>query len=288
MVATWKYKEVDEIAEKISKSKVVGLVDVTNIPSRQFQLIRKTLGKDAEIKVTRNRLIKHTFEKKGIPELSNYVTGQTGLVFTNLNPFKLKKILDKSKTHAAPRSGSISPCDIVVPKGPTPFAPGPILGDLQKVSIKAKIEGGKIVVSVDSPVAKQGDVITQELATVLSRLSIEPVEIGLNIQAVYEDKIIYSPETLSVNSVETLIKIHVAYSGAVNLSVNACILNSVSITPILQNAFTKARNLAVNAEIVNKVTLPIFLGKANAQMIAVASAVAKNPDAVDAELKAKL
>jgi len=288
MVATWKYKEVDEIADEISNTKVIGLVDVANIPSRQFQMMRKTLANDAKIKVTRNRLIKHAFEKKGMSEFSGSIRGQTGLIFTDLNPFKLKKILDKSKTNASPRAGSIAPCDIVVPKGPTPFAPGPILGDLQKAGIKAKIEGGKIVVASDSPVAKEGDVISQALATVLSRLGIEPMEIGLNIQAVYEDNLIYSPEMLSIDDNETIAKLQGAYSGALNLAVNACIFNSVSIIPILRGAFTKARNLAMNAEIINKVTIPILIGKANAQMLALAFAVSKSPDAIDDDLKAKI
>lgn len=288
MVATWKYKEVDEIADKISKSKVVGLVSVANIPSKQFQMMRKSLINDAEIKVTRNRLIRHAFEKKGMTEFSDYVQGQTGLIFTDINPFKLKKILDKSKINAPPRAGSIAPCDIIVPKGPTSFAPGPILGDLQKVRVKAKIEGGKIVVASDSLVAKEGDVISQDLATVLSRLGIEPMEIGLNIQAVYEDKIIYSPETLTIDEKEILSKIQSAYSGALNLAVNTRIFNSVSIIPLLQNAFTKAKNLALNAEIINKVTIPVLIGKANAQVIALASVISKNPDALDEELKAKI
>lgn len=288
MVATWKYKEVDEIADKISNTKVVGLVNVSNIPSKQFQIMRKTLINDAEIKVSRNRLIKHAFEKKGMSEFSGHVSGQTGLVFTNLSPFKLKKILDKSKTNAAPRAGAVAPCDIVVPEGPTPFAPGPILGDLQKVRIKAKIDAGKIVVASDSLVAKEGDIISQDLATVLSRLGIEPMEIGLNIQAVYEDNVIYSPEMLTIDEQETLSKIQGAYSGALNLAVNAGIFNSVSIKPMLQSAFAKAKNLALNAEIMNKVTIPDLIGKANSQMLAIASIISKNPDAVDDDLKAKI
>ncbi len=288
MVATWKYKEVDEIADKISNTKVVGLVDVKNIPSRQFQLMRKTLQNNAEVKVTRNRLIKLAFEKKGMNEFSNHVTGQTGLVFTNLNPFKLKKLLDKSKTNASPRAGAIAPFDIVVPKGPTSFAPGPILGDLQKAGIKAKIEGGKIVVASDSRVATEGDVISQGLATVLSRLGIKPIEVGLKIQAAYEDNIIYSPETLTIDEQATLASFRGAYSGAMNLAINARIFNKTSITPLLRRAFTKAKNLALNAEIINKITIPVFIGRANAQMLAVAAIISKNPDAIDEDLKGKL
>jgi len=45
----------------------------------------------------------------------------------------------------------------MIPAGDTPFKPGPIIGDLQKVGIKAKIQGGKIVITDDSLVVKKAE-----------------------------------------------------------------------------------------------------------------------------------
>ena len=54
--------------------------------------------------------------------------GQSALIFTDMNPFKLFKILEDSKTPAPAKPGAIAPADIVVPRGDTGSAPGPILG----------------------------------------------------------------------------------------------------------------------------------------------------------------
>ena len=47
-------------------------------------------------------------------------------------------------TPAPAKEGQLAPFDIVVPKGPTPFGPGPIIGELQKIGLPAAIEAGKI------------------------------------------------------------------------------------------------------------------------------------------------
>jgi len=188
MVAIWKQKEVENLAEKIKSSKVVGLVSITNIPSRQFQRIRKSLKDKVELRVARLNLMKRAFKKAGVSGLESYLTSPLGLIFSKeLNVFQLKKLLDNNKSTAPAKPGSVAPNDIVIPKGDTPFAPGPIIGELQNVGIKAAIEGGKIVVKEDSVVAKKGEVISPEVANVLSRFGIEPMKIGFDLKVAFED-----------------------------------------------------------------------------------------------------
>jgi large subunit ribosomal protein L10 len=49
--------------------------------------------------------------------------GQPALIFTDMNPFKLYKILEDSKTQAPAKAGNIAPSDIVVPKVILPLIP---------------------------------------------------------------------------------------------------------------------------------------------------------------------
>ena len=55
MVAPWKIEEVKLLSKKIKESKVIGLVKISGIPSRQFQRIRKNL-KDVSIRVAKTAL----------------------------------------------------------------------------------------------------------------------------------------------------------------------------------------------------------------------------------------
>lgn len=285
MVATWKIKEVGNLAEKISKSKVVGLVNISGIPSRQFQQMRKGLKGKVELKITKNSLLKGAFEKARIDKLVEYIQGPSGIVFTDINPFRLNKLIESIKTTAPAKPGSAANKDIVIPAGDTPFKPGPIIGELQRVGIKAKIEGGKIVITEDSPVIKKGEIISKDLANVLSRLGVEPIELGLEIRAAYEDGIIYPGDLLKIDEDKTIANLQNAYKESLNLALNSMIYNSTTIKIFLRNAFYNSISLAINAEIINKETIGFMLSKANMQMLSLSSRISKGLDDEPKETK---
>jgi large subunit ribosomal protein L10 len=140
----WKRKEVEEIKADIGKYALTGLVDMYGIPASQLQQIRRNLKGSAKLKMTRNTLMEHAFQETGgnVTALMNFISGHSAIIFTNENPFKLFKKLEKTKTKMAAKAGEKAPEDIVVEKGPTSFRPGPIVGELQQVGIPAAIEAG--------------------------------------------------------------------------------------------------------------------------------------------------
>ena len=158
------------------------------------------------------------------------------LIFTKENPFKLSKIIRKNKSKAPIKPKQVAPSDIVVPAGPTSFAPGPIIGELGAVGIKAGVEAGKIAIKQDAVVAKEGDVVSSELASILTRLGIEPMEIGLNLTAVYEDGQIYESDLLQVDAAEYQVKISTAYSESLNLAVYIVYTNEDTLSTLLNKA----------------------------------------------------
>ena len=283
MVATWKHKEIEELTEKLGKAKVVGLVNITGIPSRQFQLMRKSLKGKADIKISRSNLIKRAFENAKIKDLDQHMEGSMGLILTDLNPFKLNKILKDSKISSPAKAGNIAPRDIMVPAGDTGLPAGPIIGDLQKAGVKAQIQAGKIVVTKDSPVVKEGEKIDGTLALILTRLGIEPMEIGLDMTTAYEEGMIYTSDVLSIDQDTVMANVLTAHAGAVSLALNAKICNKETVKLFLSESYTKALNLAMNAEIFNKETIDYLLAKANREMLSVAS---RAPDGLDDDLKA--
>jgi len=285
MVATWKPKEVEELAKKMSKSKVVGIVNIEGIPSKQLQQMRKSLKDKAEIRVSKKNLITRALEKAKLKGMTEHLNGSLGIVFSDSDPFKLSKIIESGKISAPPKAGSISPQDIMVPAGDTSLPPGPVIGDLQRAGIKAKIEGGKIVVTEDSLVVKEGDVISPEAASALARLGIEPIEIGLKLKAAYESGTIYTSDVLHIDEAETLGRIQMAYTNSLNLAMDAGIYNKVTIPLLLSDAHQKALNLATNAEILTKETIKTILSKASAHASALKSLIPES--APPAEEKAK-
>ncbi len=262
----WKDDEVTSIKAEAETHKVIAVVSIHGIPARQFQNIRAELRDVARIKVARNTLIHRALEEAGETTLKLFenIEGQTALVFTDLNPFKLFKLLENSRTPAPAKAGDRAPTDIIVKKGATSFRPGPIVGDLQNAGIPAAIEKGKIVIRETKTVAKAGEAISVRLAGVLQRLEIYPMEVGLYLRAAYDGDVLYVPENLHIDEKAYFGQFVLAVSNALNLSINTAYPTSLTAAPLLQKASFEAMNLAVNAEIFEPEVLKTLLSRAQA------------------------
>lgn len=290
-IPQWKKDEVENIKKLITTYSSMGIVGVHGIPSNQLQLMRKNLRGLADVRMYRNNLIYRAFDESSddVKSVSKYVVDQTALLFTNENPFKLYKMLEKGKTSAPIKPGGVAPKEIVVRKGPTSFPPGPIVGELQGAGIPAGIEGGKVVIRETKTVAKAGDVVNAKLASILSRLDIHPVELGLDLRAVYEKGMIYESKLLAVDETKYISDITLAVQRALNLSINAAYPAKATISALLAKAASQSRNLAINAEIIMPDIIDVLLAKANAQMLSLAKlASARDANAVGEKLKEKL
>jgi len=290
-IPQWKKDEIEEVKNLFTTHSAVGVVGVHGIPSNQLQLMRKNLRSIANIKMCRNTLIERALNEStdDVKKIGKYVEDQTALLFTNENPFKLYKILEKGKTMAPIKPGGLAPKDIVVQKGPTSFPPGPIVGELTGAGIPAGIEGGKVVIRETKTVARKGDVVDAKLASILARLDIHPVELGLELRAVYEKGMLYDSKILAVDETKYRSDLTLAVQRAFNLSINSSYPAKATVATLLAKAASQSRNLALNAELVIPEVMDVLLAKANAQMLSLAGIVLqKDVGAVGAKLKEKL
>lgn len=265
---------VKEFVDLIEQYPIVGAVNMENLPSKTMQSMRESMRGNVLIKMSKRRLLKIALEqssKKGILELGEHLKGMPALLFTKENPFTLYKNLQKNKSTAPAKAGQIAPKDIIVPAGPTGFAPGPVIGELGGLGIKAGIEGGKVAIKADAVVAKEGDVIKPKVAEILTRLGIEPMEIGLDITAVYEDGEIYNRSILAVDEQEYIDNITAVAGWAFNLAVNSVYMCAETSDVIISSAFSQAKALSVSTAFVTEDTANDIIGLANSQMMSVAS-----------------
>jgi len=280
----WKDEEVNRIKADAQGHDVIAVVSIHGIPARQFQGIRAELKDVAKIQVARNTLIHRAFDESGEATLKLFenVEGPTALIFTNLNPFKLFKLLESSRTPAPAKAGEKAPRNIIVEKGPTPFRPGPIVGDLQNAGIPAAIERGKVVIRDTKTVVKADESISARLADVLQRLEIYPMEVGLYLRAAYDGDVIYKPEDLRIDEQAYFGQFVSAISSALNLSINAEYPTSLTVTMLLQKGSFEAMNLALEAEVFEPEVLKILLSRA--QSVAMVLVDELPNDALDDDL----
>ncbi|MBS3111815.1 50S ribosomal protein L10 [Candidatus Woesearchaeota archaeon] len=265
IVSSKNKKEVNELAKLIEKYPIIGIVDMTNLPATQLQEMRLKLKENVVLRMGKKTLIKLAIDsskKKEIKKLKDYVKGMPALILTKESPFKLANILKKSKTKVAAKSGQTAPNDIKVPAGPTSFSPGPIIGELGSAGIKAGIEGGKVIIKEDAIVVEEGQIIKRELAGLLSRLGIKPMEIGLNITGVYEDGVIYEKSVLEVDEKEYLEKVKLASSEAFRLAYSITYVTPENVKLLISKAYKDALGLAEGANIITKENIKQLLAKA--------------------------
>ena len=286
-VAKWKYKEVEELTNILTKNPVIGIVEIGGIPAPQIQKMRKNFHNIAEIKSSKNSLILRAFDEaeknvKGISNLKEYVTGQSAILATNINPFKIFNKIKNTRTNAPAKGGETASADIEVKAGATSFKPGPIVGELQKVGIPAAIQEGKVVIKKDKVLVPKGEKIPKDVAQMLTRLEIFPIEIGMTINGIFEEGNILKADILDIDLDQFLINIQKASSNAFNLAIETSWVNKLTVKTLLNKAYQNAFNLAIDRGIINEITIKHLISKAHSSMISLAS---KSKDGLDEDLK---
>jgi large subunit ribosomal protein L10 len=275
-VAQWKTVEVERTVKFIRSKPVVGIVDITRLPAKQFQDIRRTLRDRIAIRVSKNSLLKISLEKaskhiKGVEGLEEFVDGQRALVTTDMNPFKLYKELETTKIKTPAKGGETAEDDIVVKEGETNFKPGPVIGEFQKAGIPAAIEKGKIVIKKDHTVAKKGEKISKVAANALTKLEIFPLTAGLNLVGAYENGLVFPRDSLVVDETLTIEQIGTAVSNAQSLALTISYPTRETLPILISKAHMDAMSLGLEAKLVNKETIQYLIQMAQSSAIALKS-----------------
>lgn len=245
-VSEKKKQILSDLVNLINESETVLIASIINISSLQFQKLKRLLKGQAIVKVVKKNVALKALEeakakKSHIEELEKSVGegSNFALLFSSLDAYELAAILAENKKPSRIKAGQTASKDIVIESGPTDLPAGPAISDLSKVKIKAGIEGGKIVVKERAVLTKQGEKVSEEVASVLAKLEIMPLSVGIEPLAAYSSKEqkIYS-------------NIKVDKPGAINE------LKSYS-----QQSFA----LAIHIGYPTTETIKMLLGKANAQ-----------------------
>ncbi|MEM2937130.1 MAG: 50S ribosomal protein L10 [Candidatus Bathyarchaeia archaeon] len=266
-----KISEVEEITKLLNQYKVVGIASLQKVRAPQLQEFKRKLAADVYMRVVKNTLMKRAIEncqdKPNFKLLEKYLTGSNVFIFTNLNPFKLALLLEKGKVRMTAKAGDIASFDVIIPAGNTGQPPGPIISQLNAVGLPTRIESGSVWITKDTLVARKGDVISERLASVLSKLGIKPVEAGLIIKAVYDEGLIIEGEQLKIDINATKSQLESAYAEAFKLSIGAAYPTRENIRALIQFAHQEAYALALGAAIPSKETIKDLIRKAHAEML---------------------
>ncbi|MDD5331274.1 MAG: 50S ribosomal protein L10 [Candidatus Nanoarchaeia archaeon] len=249
-----KKQEVENIKKLIAGAKVFGIADMTNLPALQLQRMKEKLRGKVVVRMSKKRLIKIALDGlkdkvNDVDSLKEKIRGMPALVLCEENPFKLYKELKREKSSAPAKAGQIAPNDIYIKKGKTSFAPGPIIGELGQIGIRTGVEEGKVAVQEDKLVVKAGEVIKQNVADVLTKLKIEPMEVGINLLFAYDNGTVYERAVLDVDEEQIIKDIQNIHRWSLNLAVYAGIYSKETVEVMIRKAELEVKALGSKVNI---------------------------------------
>lgn len=259
------YQELQELPKKYN---VIALSKMNKVRATQLMTLRKKFHGQIIIKIIKNKVAQRAFEKVskilGIEYLSKELEGQCALMFTNLSPFKLNLIFSENKVFLPAKGGDIAPKDIIVPAGNTGIPPGPVLSEFKEAKVQTKIDQGSIAVTKDTVVAKSGEVISQKLASLISKLDIKPIEAGVLVNYAISEGLQFREKDLQLDVKAYIKELQVCSSSALNLAVELVYFAPETISSIISLAYQNSVNVASKAGYVSKDTAAIILDTAHA------------------------
>jgi large subunit ribosomal protein L10 len=266
------YQELQDLPSKYS---VIALSKMTKVRATQLMAIRKKFRSEIKIRVIKNKVAIRAFEKvkgiAGIENLSKQLEGQCALMFTNISPFKLNLIFAQNKVFLAAKGGDVTTKEVVVPAGNTGIAPGPVLSEFKVANVQTRIDQGTIWVSKDTIVAKPGDVISVQLASLLSKLNVKPIEAGISINFAIAEGLLFKEQDLRINLDEYRTELVRSFQQALALATEARYMIPETVKPLLAKAQQQARSLAAEAGYLTPETADIVLPLGQARANALAS-----------------
>lgn len=259
------YQELQELPKKYN---VIALSKMNKVRATQLMTLRKKFHGQIIIKIIKNKVAQRAFEKvskiSGIEYLSKELEGQCALMFTNLSPFKLNLIFSENKIFLPAKGGDIAPKDIIVPAGNTGIPPGPVLSEFKEAKVQTKIDQGSIAVTKDTVVAKSGEVISQKLASLISKLDIKPIEAGVLVNYAISEGLQFREQDLQLDVEEYIKELQQSYSSALNLAMEVVYFAPETMSSLLSLAYQKSLNVASTAGYISKDTIEIVINKAQA------------------------
>jgi large subunit ribosomal protein L10 len=259
------YRDLQELP---SKYQVIALSKMNKVRAAQLMTLRKKFHNQINIRIIKNKVAQRAFEKvkgiAGIEDLSKELEGQCALMFTNLSPFKLNLIFGENKIFLPAKGGDIAPKDITIPAGNTGIPPGPVLSEFKEAKVPTKIDQGSIAVTKDTMVARSGEVISQKLASLLSKVNIKPIEAGILVNYAISEGLQFREQDLQLDVKEYIKQLQQSYSSALNLAIEIVYFAPETMSSLLSIAYQKSLNVASTAGYISKDTVEIVINKAQA------------------------
>ncbi|MEM3074489.1 MAG: 50S ribosomal protein L10 [Candidatus Pacearchaeota archaeon] len=238
-IPDYKLKQVKELAELISSKNSVLIASIKGLPAKNFQKIKKSLNDKSIIKILKKRTFFRVLDASNnneIKKIKEYFNEDSSILISDLDVFELASIINKNKSPIKAKAGQISNQDIEIKAGVTEIPAGPAVSEFGNLGLQVKVTSGKIEIMKSKTIVKKGELISENVASVLGKLDINPFSVGFIPLVGFDVKSGKIYTTLTIDKEELLNEIRENYIKAQNLAVNINYISKDTIPFLLRKA----------------------------------------------------
>jgi len=286
---TWKANYFMKMIALLDEYPKCFLVGADNVSSKQMQQIRMSMRGYGVVLMGKNTMMRkairgHMNNNPDLERLLPHIKGNIGFVFTNGDLIEVRDKLLENKVAAPARAGAISPVDVIVPAQNTGLGPEKT-SFFQALAIPTKISRGTIEIINDVKLLKPGDKVGASESTLLNMLKISPFTYGLEIEQVYDQGTVFSPEVLDITDDDIRNKFMEGVRNVASVCLQIGYPTVASVPHSIVNGFKNLLAIAAETEITfpEAEQMKAFLADPSAFAVAAPAAAAEEAPAAAQE-----
>lgn len=251
--ATWKSNYFVKLLKLLEEYPKCFIVGVDNVGSKQMQQIRMSLRGDAEVLMGKNTMIRKAIrgnlqKNPTLEKLLPHIVGNVGFVFTNGDLSEIREKLTENKVAAPARAGALAPIEVWLEPQNTGMGPEKT-SFFQALNIPTKISRGTIEILNRINLIKVGDKVGASEASLLNMLGVSPFTYGLEVQKVFDNGSVFSPEILDITPQDLQAKFLAGVANIASLSLAINYPTLASVPHSIANGFRNLLALAAVSDV---------------------------------------
>jgi len=171
-----KQTKFNQVIDSLEKFTDIYVFDYSNCRSKHIQDARLKFREDSQFFMTKNKLIKAALlgvedKFENIEKIAEDLIGLRGMLYTNRPKVEVMAFFKNFRMKDFARTGSIAEESIQLQKGLLEDYPHSMLQRFQELNMPVELKNGKIYLTRDYVVCKEGDLLTPEQAKILKHLN---------------------------------------------------------------------------------------------------------------------
>lgn len=251
---------IKQLCNNFLKYNQVILVSLQNVSNEQIQKARVALQKSekpGDILVGKNTIIQKaltwltTEPVKGTKEYDDHssykrrpelksmmklVQGEFALIFSDLDYSTVKEMIEKEIVRVQAKIGVVSPCDLIIPAGPTSIDVGKVQ-IFQKLNVPTKAVKNMLEIQKDIHILKKGEKVSATGAELCRLLDLKPFQYKLEMKKIWLNGTVLEEDIINISPADILKTFQQHVQGFAALSLAAGLPNQASVPHMISNGF---------------------------------------------------